>query len=333
MLSVNLEGIIPQLATRVRNYRKVAHLYRFSCPLCGDSKSDKTKARGYIYRGRSGYVFHCHNCNAHSSLRNFFKAHFPDLYKEALLETFQPKRALFEDISKQAETSPTINLLLLPITKDINAEPGRDYLRKRQIPESQWDRLFYVEDLRSLSCLDKKYIEVLRGQTRHVLLPMYDRLGRLFAISARNIEPQAKLRYLMMKIREDHETIFGLDKHDMNQRTYVLEGPFDSLFFPNALAVNTSDLTRASPFIDKSRSVLIFDNQYRNRNVVEMMLKAQSQGYSVFVWPASIRSKDMNEVVINKEALDVAGMVEENTYSGTRLRLELSRRINVSVRR
>lgn len=230
------------------------------------------------------------------------------------------------------ETIPIIDLLLAPISKDVNAEPGRTYLRKRGIPENQWDRLFYVDDLRSLSCLEKKYLDVLRGNTRHVLIPHWDRQGRLFAINARNIDPSAKQRYILMKLRDDIDTIFGLEKHDLNARTYILEGPFDSFFFPNSLAVNTSDLTRVAPFIDKSRSVLIFDNQYRNENVVAMMLKAAHQGFCVFVWPKTIKAKDINQAIGDGETSDPVSLVDRNCYSGQRLQLELMRRKNVQIR-
>ena len=37
--------------------RQKKGLFNFRCPYCGDSKTKKNKARGYLYRSKTAYVY------------------------------------------------------------------------------------------------------------------------------------------------------------------------------------------------------------------------------------------------------------------------------------
>ena len=45
------------ISSRLQQFKRVkADLYNFRCPICGDSKKHKNKARGYIYSLKTGFV-------------------------------------------------------------------------------------------------------------------------------------------------------------------------------------------------------------------------------------------------------------------------------------
>ena len=49
---------IHQISFRLRNFKqKSQKLWNFSCPICGDSQRNKTKARGYIYEVKNHLNF------------------------------------------------------------------------------------------------------------------------------------------------------------------------------------------------------------------------------------------------------------------------------------
>ena len=114
------------VSTKLKNFKvKNQYLYNFSCPLCGDSKKHKTKARGYFYRPKkhSNLSFMCHNCGVNISLGNFLKTFDPTLYRQYQMERFkkeshgntpQPDFSLFKEqpvFSKSSLNIPSIESL------------------------------------------------------------------------------------------------------------------------------------------------------------------------------------------------------------------------------
>ena len=76
-----------------------------------------------------------------------------------------------------------------------------------------------------------------------------------------------------------------------------------------------SDLT----LIDKDKTTLIFDNEPRNFQIVKSMIRFLKNGWKIVVWPNSIISKDINDMV--QSSIRDARLVEiinTNTYSGQR---------------
>lgn len=325
---MDIEDAIHDLYGRIPLFKKKGRVFIGRCIICGDSQKNKLKTRAYIYQRNNTWLYCCHNCQYNSTLKYFLKTNFPDIYSQYIFSLF--KNSTKNDVKFIAvEEERTVDFPLLSIDKDINAKCGIDYLLKRKIPEEQFFRIYYTSDLRKLTCLDEEYLKNIKTSERHIVLPMFTKDKRLIAINARNIEPRAKNRYKLMRVMHDYETIFGLDVHTLNEHTYVLEGSFDSLFLPNSLAVNTSDLTRAFPFIDKNRTTFICDNQFRNKEVVGMMKKCAKSGVSMFVWPKKIKGKDVNAVILKKECSDIKSLIDENTFSGLRLQLELLKRIEI----
>ena len=59
------------VSSKLRNFKKKSDsVFNFSCPLCGDSKVKKNKARGYFIENKGTFVFHCHNCTVSLSFPN-----------------------------------------------------------------------------------------------------------------------------------------------------------------------------------------------------------------------------------------------------------------------
>ena len=62
------------IGTKIDKFHKVRdNLWCGRCPICGDSKKDKTKTRFYIYQIKTDYAVKCHNCAYSTSFGKFLK--------------------------------------------------------------------------------------------------------------------------------------------------------------------------------------------------------------------------------------------------------------------
>ena len=68
--------------------------------------------------------------------------------------------------------------------------------------------------------------------------------------------------------------------------------------------------------------VWIYDNEPRNREIVNRIDRTIDKGDSVVIFPSSIDEKDINDMVIAGH--DVQKIVECNTYSGLEAKLKFN---------
>jgi hypothetical protein len=131
-------------------------------------------------------------------------------------------------------------------------------------------------------------------------------------------------RYMNISINEE-PAIFGIETVRFDQPVIVVEGPIDSLFLPNCVAVGGSDLQRIGKVLVPEGCVLVYDNQPRNKEVVKTMLRAANQGFRVMVWPEDTPGKDINEMIDGGWSIDkITSLIEERTFTGLRLQTEIA---------
>ena len=155
-----------------------------------------------------------------------------------------------------------------------------------------------------------------------ILIPFYDENKNLTAIQGRALG-ESKLRYITVKINDDSIKLFGLDRVNKEQDVYVTEGPIDSMFLENAVATADATLTNASKYIDKSKLVLVYDNEPRNKDICRHMEKAIEEHYRIVIWPEMIEEKDINEMVLSGFSPDeIQDIISNNTFQNLRAKIE-----------
>lgn len=313
--------------------RKSGKLYNFRCPICGDSKKSRTKARGYIHFKNGGMFYMCHNCNCSMSFGNLLKQVDFNLYNQYKLERYMEgengnrghntHNYQFETPKFGSSRSKNYETVLTPIKNfDENHEIIK-YLRSRKIPENRYNRLYYVDDVQRLKQLAPDYEDKILTNESRLVLPFYDKSGKLVGVSARGIRGE-QFRYLTIRIDQNSPMIFGLDQVDESKTIYVTEGPIDSLFLPNCVAVGNANLKAAAEVLPKEQLVLLYDNEPRNNEITKGMKAAIDDGFSLCIWPKSYQQKDINDMVV-KEELSVSSLtdvVKDRTFVGARLMLE-----------
>ena len=308
--------------------RKSDYLYNCRCPLCGDSKKNKSKMRGYIYRKGNDLFFKCHNCGAGTSLGNLIKQLDAGLYKEYVMERYKAGES-GNNSFKQVTTiaPPRFDKLDTDITYQ-NAErcdklPDNhfciQYLKNRRIPQDYYKLLYYTDNYKQF--VSEVYPQVDKEITadKRLVIPFYDQYNSLIALSGRALEvSDYKLRYVTLRTNESEDKlIYGLDRVNTNETVRIVEGPIDSLFLQNCVAAGDANLSLVAKSISSGKKVLIFDNEPRNKDIVRMMQDAIKLGHDIVIWPDTIEQKDINEMIMAGRTKDeIESIISSNTFSG-----------------
>ena len=296
--------------------RKKADLFNFRCPYCGDSQKRKNKTRGYLFKVKNDFVFKCHNCGMGRSLTNFIKDQDSFLHDQYVMEKFKDGRTgkgTTVPNPKFNFSEPKFNKSDVDLEKISNlntSHPAREYLEKRGIKDLNY--FYYCPKFKEWTNKQKKMFDTLRQDSSRIIIPFRDKDGRLFGYQGRSLAPKAKMRYITIMLDEDKPKIFGLDRINYEKPIYIVEGPFDSTFIQNSVAMAGSDVDIRT--FGWSDHIWIFDNEPRNREIVNRISKVISRGDKIVIWPQKIQQKDINDMHLAGH--DVQTLVESNTYQG-----------------
>lgn len=324
------------ISSYVRNFkRKHEYLYNFSCPLCGDSHKSALKARGYVYRNKTGLLYRCHNCGASLNLGNLIKHLDSNLYQEYVLENYKesgiarsphktPDNAVLDIFRAD---SKIVKLQQSVLQDDVlsgatcldrlsEAHPARQYVQNRKIPEKFYKELYFTTKF-------KRFVNgILPGKFKdnddhpRLIIPYFNEFGKCFAFQGRAFGKEEP-KYYTIKIDEEAERIYGLNRVDYSQPIYAVEGPIDSLFLDNAIAVSGSSFDSSILQSLKSNLTIIFDNEPRNHQLMKLMNKSIENGFNVCIWPSTFSYKDINEAIMNgMESNKIMTIIKQNTFNG-----------------
>ena len=120
-------------------------------------------------------------------------------------------------------------------------------------------------------------------------------------------------------LEEDAPKIYGLDNIKTGETVYVTEGPFDSTFISNSIAMCGADGDVKKWGI--TNPVWIYDNEPRNRQIVERLATTINRGDRVVIFPKNILEKDINDMYLSGQ--NVQRVVESNIYQGLEAKLKL----------
>lgn len=296
-------------------------LYNCRCPICGDSSKNKLKARGYFYETPKGYYYKCHNCNYGSSFNTLLERIDSALYSDYSLEKLNSRNTLYpKNIKKDSKQTKFKNIQLKSAADSI--DDVTRYAMSRGFTANQLNRVYSCPNFRTWAVerFGDKYDKV--SESKKLILPFFDLDGNLVGAQARSIDPNEKLRYETVKHPEVEHMVFGLDNWNRNKTTRIVEGPIDSLFVDNAIAMASSDLKRIKkvlPSLNIDNTVFCWDNEPRSKEIVKLIENAIENNLKVFLWPDTIPCKDFNDAM--NIGLDVENIISNNTFHGVSAKL------------
>jgi transcription elongation factor Elf1 len=327
------------ISSRLRNFKqKNDYLWNFSCPLCGDSKTNLTKARGYVFQKGNSLFYRCHNCGAGTNLSNLLKNVDPSLHDEYVMERFKsgetntsPFKAKvvkvsafrFDKVEKQKVFEHAEWVDKLP-----EGHFCLDYCKKRNLPKESLSKLLFTQHYKQF--LDAAYPnhghDDLYDDAR-LVIPYYDENSELIAFSGRALEKASeKLRYVTIRTNDSKKKlIYGLDRVNRKQTIKIVEGPIDSLFLKNTIASGDANLKLCADELKTDDVVLIFDNEPRNKEICKLILKAINSKYRVVIWPSTTEGKDINEMILaGKTVSEIEDIISSNTFRNIEAQLKFN---------
>ena len=304
------------------------NLWNFRCPYCGDSKKSQTKARGFVYQKKNDLFYKCHNCGVGTTLGKLVQYVDSKTYDDYILERYrkgvksnnpEPEFTFNEPVFRPKDVLSPLNSLE-ELSED---HPARKIVDRRKLPNSSYKDLFLCESFyKFTNTLIPNKFPSLDGDHPRLIIPFRNKEGEVFAYQGRAFGNE-KPKYITIKL-EDCDKIFGLDRVDTSKHFYVVEGPLDSLFIENCLAVGGSDFDRLG-YVDFT---VIFDNEPRNKEICKQIEKIISQDRKIVIWPDNVKEKDINDMFLAD--IPVGDIIKNNTFEGAEAQLRFAkwRKIN-----
>lgn len=310
---------IGMISSRLQKFKRVKdNLYNFRCPICGDSQKNKNKTRGYIYQVKNNTNFKCHNCGASMSFNNLLKEIDVSLHKQYTLEKFKeghtgrnfvveaPKFEFIKPVFKKS----------IDLPKASTNSFANEYLVNRKIDP---DKFYYADKFMEWTNTQKITFDTIKKDESRIVIPMYDENKNLIGFQGRALG-KSFTKYITVMLDEEAPKVYGLEKIDKTIAVYITEGPFDSTFICNSIAMCGADVDISNWGI--SNPVWIYDNEPRNREIVNRIGRTIDNGNSIVIWPTNIIQKDINDMVLSGH--DVMSVVELNTYSGLEAKIKFN---------
>jgi hypothetical protein len=304
-----------------------------SCPYCGDSKTNTLKARGYVFPKGTNLIYKCHNCGVGANVGNLIKHIDPSLHDEYVFEKY-----------KSGATSNTYHRTSSPAPRIITNPPKFGHIKKRSIfehgiwindlpsghfclnyvenrliPKEHYDKLLFTSNYKAFCDAlipnhDKNLVEDAR-----LVIPYFNYQNELIAVSGRALETSDRtLRYVTLRTNDsDNKLVYGMDRVNLKERVYLVEGPLDSLFLKNCVASGDANLSLTVKNIQAEKITLVFDNEPRNKEVCKLIENAIKSNHNVVIWPDNIEGKDINEMVLNGFSTgEIQEIIDSNTFYG-----------------
>ena len=307
-------------------------LYNFRCPVCGDSEKNKFKARGFLFPKEGSFIYKCHNCGLSTSFRNFLKQFDNTIYAEYLLETkaaanTSEPMSFKTDITKFAKKrhdkfGPLKDLKKVSQLKWDHY--AKRYINGRKIPNKYHSTLYFAPKFNAW--INKFYPDKIGSKAKdeaRLVIPFLDENGYVFGVQGRSFKKDSSLRYITIMF-DERDKIFGLERLDQKKNFFIVEGPLDSLFLPNCIAMAGADVS--TKYATNSRAIFVYDNEPRNKDIVRRMESCVEKQQKLVIWPEDIREKDINDMIVSGVDSEVlASIIESRIFSGLQAKLELNK--------
>jgi hypothetical protein len=261
-----------------------------------------------------------------TTIGNLIKYLDSKIYKDYILEryssgvkTVDPKQEFHFNAPVFRKKSVLKNLKSI---SDLPKEhPARIIIEKRKLPSESYSDLYLCESFYKFtnSLIPNKFPS-LDGDHPRLLIPFRDKDGEVFAYQGRSFGDEIP-KYITIKLDSDADKIFGLDKVDKNKKIYVVEGPIDSLFLDNCIAVAGADFNNVQGDV-----TVIYDNEPRNKEIVKQIEKTINQGRSIVLWPDTLKEKDINDMILSGYTKSqIQKIIKDNTFEGVAAKLRFTK--------
>ncbi|ALY07075.1 putative DNA primase subunit [Vibrio phage vB_VmeM-32] len=321
------EQIARQIAYGLPNYsdQSVGNRLRlnFSCHVCGDSKTDRYMARGWLREYKGDIWYTCFNCGHKRTIDVYLKEHHEDtFYKDFIKLKYSnsdetnTQSTLIKTKPETKATIPVIEKLPYSVCCDSleDGHPVTKYLNGRLIPKSKRGLFYYTSQWKKLANYVKPETYKYDDENEHrLVIPIFEPNGDIACIQGRALSKNVhkSQRYLTIKPHEDSLKLYGLERVKDKGPVFYLEGPIDSIFILNGIGIvgGMTDI-KLAPY--ENRRVWVLDNEPFNPQTVSKIKKLIDANEKIVLFDnlhGYNHLKDVNDMIING-----CSVVELNKY-------------------
>ena len=279
----------------------------FKCPICGDSKKNPRKRRGFLLSDSDGKAtVGCLNCDYRASFYYFLKENFPNICKDWLMDVLIMNPTYTKQEEELAVETCYVDYSDFIHLKDNTHEAVRKatikLINHRRLPKKYAKNFYYS--------YQGKFVDRL-------IIPYYMRDGSFKYFEARDLTGKSLQKYKFPTAMP--QEFYNLCFIDKTKLFFIFEGVFDSLFVENSVAIGgVSKIGRLLNDIDPKyyeNMVIVFDGDSDGIQKAYKMLK---KGFKVFIWNNEMLKHrkdgkiDINQLVMEgffDEVLDDDGQI------------------------
>ena len=298
-----LKKYLDSAAHREKNMRRQGGKYQFFCPVCGDDKEwGNRNPRGALILMNSSrsneksWMYKCMNggcvCNSSAWSGSYWlKIQHPDLFSEYRkelfgLEVFDRKiQEVAKQETKREKIVKSFNFTSI-LKQGVLEKTAREFCKSRNIPERIWKDF--------LICHKGKY-------SNRVIIPFLNKNKEMYYFQARSLNG-SEPKYLNPEGYPKYRGVYNIFNVDKKKPIILCEGPIDSMFLPNAIAVTGCSIPEEiKKALEGCEVLYLWDNDEAGR---ENSLRDLKAGKKVFLWNDFLKNnsypqvKDINELLL-----------------------------------
>jgi len=114
-----------------------------------------------------------------------------------------------------------------------------NYLKRRKLDPTKF---YYADRYKHFCNTIKPTFETTKNDHSRVVIPFYNRENSLIGFQGRALDASVIPKYLTVMLDDNSPKVYGLDKVNTDEEIYVTEGPFDSNFIGNSIAMCEKDI-------------------------------------------------------------------------------------------
>lgn len=302
----NIISILDDVLGKHRKHYSHKSQITYDCPVCSyEIKNlDEGDGKGNLEINYNLFVYNCWSCgyshNTKGSLLKLIKKYGSEVqYKRLLL--FTPEDVTKDIIKYEQIKLPSEYISFLNCSDGFKKthfyKQAYNYLLKRNITDE------IINNHGIGFCYEGKY-------SNRIIIPSFNSEGVLNYFVGRSYENKPTLKYLNPKQLKD-EIIWNESNIDWNKTVYLVEGPFDSLFVNNSIAL-----------LGKKLSDKLFNLLYNKATEIVIILDGDAYCDSVKLFEKLNGGRLLNKVSLivlpkDKDIADLKG--EINNYEKIKL--------------
>lgn len=318
------------------SYNKYTNVYNGSCPFCKEGKSYGKKTRFFYIPEKE--LAYCHNCGYSKRAFNFILDVTGKPFTEVINDVKNIEYGDVPVIKEEKEEKPVLKSLPEDCI-NLSDKMQLEFHKNNAIVKICLD---FVKQRRLDVAINKPttfYLSLTdRVHKNRLILPFYDTEGNIIFYQTRTLlekDSFEKPKYLS-KVGSE-KSLSGIHNLDLfHDYVYIFEGPIDSYFIKNGLAIcgiqedsnkTLNDLqTKQMSQLTTFKKIWCLDNQWVDNASLKKSLKLIDDDELVFIWPEQFkRYKDLNEICIRFEMNSInPELIIKNTHSGLKAKILLT---------